>query len=269
VSTVTIGISSAEETKARTLRAFASERQGAFISFPTVELLWKVVTAKRWELLHLLAGAGPLSIREISRRGDRDVKSVHGDVQALLRAGVLDRDEGGRIVFPYDEIHVDFRVAHHRTPFATSLPDESLVNPADNFIEDIEISHKLSELSLKENAVMNFSSYPELAKAVDQNDGVMVAEMGKLRDIHGAGKLGSVVVSAIHEQLESHGLGHAPGELPTFQHELAIIYRKATPVGRVIEAITNINGRSDAVLKDAVGGNSEFILQKIKELVSD
>jgi hypothetical protein len=35
---------------------------------------------------------------------------MHGDVQSLLKAGVLDRTEDGRIVFPYDQIHVDFIV---------------------------------------------------------------------------------------------------------------------------------------------------------------
>lgn len=47
-------------------------------------------------------------IRELARRLERDVKSVHGDVSALLKAGVLDRTDDGRVVFPYDEIHVDF-----------------------------------------------------------------------------------------------------------------------------------------------------------------
>jgi predicted transcriptional regulator len=55
-----------------------------------------------------MTGTGPLSIREVARRVGRDVKSVHGDVQALLKAGVLDHAEDGRILFPYDEIHVDF-----------------------------------------------------------------------------------------------------------------------------------------------------------------
>jgi predicted transcriptional regulator len=108
VNTVTIGISSAEETRARAAHALAGERQGAFISFATVELLWKVITPKRWELLRLLAGAGPVSIREVARRAGRDVKSVHGDVQALLKAGILDRAKDGGIEFPYDEVHVDF-----------------------------------------------------------------------------------------------------------------------------------------------------------------
>ncbi len=105
---VTIGISGLEDTKDRMRRAFAGQEQGAFISFETVELLWKVITPKRWDLLRAMAGAGPLAIRELARRVGRDVKSVHGDVSALLKAGVIDRTEDGRVEFPYDEIHVDF-----------------------------------------------------------------------------------------------------------------------------------------------------------------
>jgi predicted transcriptional regulator len=37
----------------------------------------------------------------------RDVKAVHGDVTALVSAGVVDRD-GRKVVFPYDGAHVDF-----------------------------------------------------------------------------------------------------------------------------------------------------------------
>jgi predicted transcriptional regulator len=90
------------------LQAFQGKKQGAFISFATAELLWKVITPKRWEVLRAMTGAGPIAIREVARGVGRDVKSVHGDVQALLKAGVLDRAEDGGIVFPYDEIHVDF-----------------------------------------------------------------------------------------------------------------------------------------------------------------
>jgi predicted transcriptional regulator len=108
MTNVTICVSSVEDTQARLLKAFDREDQGATISFPTVELLWKVITPKRWEVLRAMAGAGPLSIRELSRRVKRDIKSIHGDVQALLKAGVLDRTEEGGIVFPYDQIHVDF-----------------------------------------------------------------------------------------------------------------------------------------------------------------
>ncbi|MBL8490911.1 MAG: DNA-binding protein, partial [Rhodocyclaceae bacterium] len=71
-------------------------------------LLWKVLTEKRWELLKAMCGAGPMSIREASRRVGRDVKAVHGDVTALLNAGVLQRTEEGRIVFPFEAVKVEF-----------------------------------------------------------------------------------------------------------------------------------------------------------------
>ncbi len=82
--------------------------RSARISFASPELLWKVLTAKRWELLKALCGAGPVSIREAARRVDRDVKAVHGDVTALLTAGVLDRTESGAIEFPFDAVKVEF-----------------------------------------------------------------------------------------------------------------------------------------------------------------
>ncbi len=83
-------------------------QKSARISFATPELLWRVLTEKRWELLKALCGAGPMSIREAARRVERDVKAVHGDVTALLKAGVLDRTEDGRIVFPYEAVKVEF-----------------------------------------------------------------------------------------------------------------------------------------------------------------
>lgn len=70
-------------------------------------MLFKLLTAKRWELIRALTGAGPLTIRETARRVDRDVKAVHGDVHALLKAGVLQKTDKGKIVFPFDAVRVD------------------------------------------------------------------------------------------------------------------------------------------------------------------
>lgn len=80
----------------------------ARISFASPELLWQVLTAKRWELIKTLCGAGAISIREAARRVGRDVKAVHGDVSALLDAGVLSHAEGGGIEFPFDAVKVEF-----------------------------------------------------------------------------------------------------------------------------------------------------------------
>ncbi|MBR0663057.1 transcriptional regulator [Roseomonas hellenica] len=105
--TVTLGIASRADTKRRMAAAFAGEAQGAFISFASVDLLWRVLSARRWDIIQAVAGQGELSIREVARRVGRDVKAVHGDVTALLDAGVLDRTAQG-VVFPYDAVHVDF-----------------------------------------------------------------------------------------------------------------------------------------------------------------
>jgi predicted transcriptional regulator len=105
---VTLEVASADDVRRRALEAFKGRKQRARISFATPELLWRVLTAKRWELLKAMAGQGPLTIRETARRLHRDVKAVHGDVQALLNAGVLDKTEGGRITFPFDAVRVEF-----------------------------------------------------------------------------------------------------------------------------------------------------------------
>jgi predicted transcriptional regulator len=110
VKTVVLDVRRPADSMADFVRVWKTGKpeKSARISFATPELLWQVLTAKRWALLKVLCGAGPVSIREAARRVGRDVKAVHGDVTALLRAGVLDRAEGGRIVFPFEAVKVDF-----------------------------------------------------------------------------------------------------------------------------------------------------------------
>lgn len=83
-------------------------QKAARISFATPELLWKVLTAKRWELLKALCGAGPVTVREAAKRVNRDIKAVHSDLTALRKAGVIDRTDTGRVEFPYESIKVEF-----------------------------------------------------------------------------------------------------------------------------------------------------------------
>ncbi len=110
MSTVVLEVRSLKETLAdasRTMKTGRAERE-ARISFARPELLWEVLTAKRWELLKALCGTGPVSIREAARRVGRDVKAVHGDVTALLESGILSRAPDGRIEFPFDAVKVEF-----------------------------------------------------------------------------------------------------------------------------------------------------------------
>lgn len=110
MKTLTLDVRTPADSMADFSRAWKTGKaqKTARISFATPELLWKVLTEKRWELLKALCGAGPVSIREAARRVGRDVKAVHGDVTALLNAGVLDRTEGGQIVFPFEAVKVEF-----------------------------------------------------------------------------------------------------------------------------------------------------------------
>ncbi len=107
---VILEVRSAKDSMAGFVNAWKTGRaeKSARIAFASPELLWQVLTAKRWELLKALCGIGPVSIREAARRVGRDVKAVHGDVTALLNAGVLDRAEGGGIIFPFDAVKVEF-----------------------------------------------------------------------------------------------------------------------------------------------------------------
>lgn len=110
MKTVTLDVRSPSDAMADFTLAWRTgqPQSAARISFATPELLWKVLTEKRWALLKVLCGAGPVSIREAARRVDRDVKAVHGDVTALLNAGVLSRTDDGRIEFPFDAVKVEF-----------------------------------------------------------------------------------------------------------------------------------------------------------------
>jgi predicted transcriptional regulator len=107
MTTVTLSLSSRDQTTARALAAFSGEPQGSHISFASPELLWRTLTEKRWALLQAMTGQDAMSIREAARRVGRDVKAVHGDVVTLLNAGLIER-AGDKIVFPYDAVHVDF-----------------------------------------------------------------------------------------------------------------------------------------------------------------
>jgi predicted transcriptional regulator len=70
--------------------------------------LWRVLAPKRMEIVRAMTGAGPLTIREVARRVDRDFKAVHSDVTMLANAGIVVRTDSGAVEFPYDRVHVEF-----------------------------------------------------------------------------------------------------------------------------------------------------------------
>ena len=108
MNVLTVTIATREEVSRRALAAFSGKAQGAHLSFSTPELLWRVLAPKRLDLLKAMAGKGPMTLRGLARAVGRDVKAVHGDIHALLDAGVIEPAPSRKIVFPHDAIHVDF-----------------------------------------------------------------------------------------------------------------------------------------------------------------
>ncbi|MCP2231693.1 MULTISPECIES: winged helix-turn-helix transcriptional regulator [Erwinia] len=111
--TLTINISTIEETQRRTLAAIKGDvkARGDFLSFTSWDLLHKVLTPKCMNILNAMTGEGNLSVREVARRVGRDIKGVHTDVKKLLSHGVIEHGPDG-IQFPFDEIRFDFSLGH-------------------------------------------------------------------------------------------------------------------------------------------------------------
>lgn len=110
---VVFSVRTEDEVFADFRSAFEGVDKGyAEISFITSDLLWRILTGKRWDILTAMAGAGEMSIREVARKVDRDVKAVHGDVTGLIKSGVVRRGDSGKVIFPYD--YFELRVSNRR-----------------------------------------------------------------------------------------------------------------------------------------------------------
>lgn len=103
---LTLSVASREEINARARRAASGIPQGTRITFTSLDLLWRVITPKRLDILRAMAGGETMTIREVARRVGRDVKAVHGDVRSLVEAGLVDETQDG-VRFDYDGLHLD------------------------------------------------------------------------------------------------------------------------------------------------------------------
>lgn len=82
----------------------------ARITFRSPESMARVLTPTRWTIIQAMTGAGPTGVRELARRVQRDVKGVHNDASALATAGIIDRTEDGKYLFPFDAVKVNFEL---------------------------------------------------------------------------------------------------------------------------------------------------------------
>jgi predicted transcriptional regulator len=110
MNTLIIGNQPVAQRRADIVRAWKTGKPeaAARLDFESLEGAWKLLNAKRWAILRAMAGQGPLAIREIARRVERDVRAVHSDVRALHLSGVIDKTAEGKMILPYDIIRLDF-----------------------------------------------------------------------------------------------------------------------------------------------------------------
>ena len=101
------------------------------------------------------------------------------------------------------------------------------------------------------------------------NGNLLTVEMGDLRDIHGAGRLGIHVRSSIHRALENAGLGHYPIDLPDYQSGQVRVYRLGSDIADLIAAVTTPSSENDDALRSVSGGEAAEMIRRIKELVCD
>jgi len=112
MDTVVLEVTDAKTSRERFIRAWENGQPAkeAYIGFETIEHLWKVLGNKRLALLQAMCGAGALGLRELARKVGRDVKAVHNDTRLLLNAGVIDKTDDGKLLFPYRyvKLHAQF-----------------------------------------------------------------------------------------------------------------------------------------------------------------
>ena len=74
------------------------------VSFESMEGLLKVLTPNRWRLLRVLRRLGPVSVRALARELKRDYRGAHADAAALIDAGLIERNDEGKIFVPWTRI---------------------------------------------------------------------------------------------------------------------------------------------------------------------
>lgn len=76
----------------------------ASINFATWDALTRTLTAKRLELLRYLHRHPVASVLALAKALNRDYRNVHGDVAALVDAGLITRNDTGELRADYDSI---------------------------------------------------------------------------------------------------------------------------------------------------------------------
>ena len=92
----------------------AGEAVPHVINFRKSSDLRALLTDRRVELLRSIMTERPDSIRQLAERLDRDVKTVHGDLQVLAEYDIVHFEQAGRAkraFVPYDAIEISLEIS--------------------------------------------------------------------------------------------------------------------------------------------------------------
>gem|GEM_PF-343247 len=111
-----IGVEEANRGYERFIAAWKKAESGGndesevHLNFEDFAMLASILTPKRLEVLKTLRREGPMSVRSLSKAVKRDYKNVHVDSADLEKAGLIQRNEDGLLVAPWDVIDAHFRL---------------------------------------------------------------------------------------------------------------------------------------------------------------
>ena len=114
--TATIRIESdTRSALARGVRGFSrawrtGKDQGSDFTFESPAALFRSLTPARWAAIERLQTLGPSTLRGLARALDRDVKSVHRDIHALMAIGLVEKDDNGNVLVPFSRIRTEFEL---------------------------------------------------------------------------------------------------------------------------------------------------------------
>lgn len=112
-------------------------------------------------------------------------------------------------------------------------------------------------------------AFRDIEERVIAESGIAMIDMWELREAGGWAKLGANVVKHLATLLDEVGLGTLPVDavLPLDQNAKVRIYQQKSPVGQVVEAVTEPSHKGDDVLRRLAAGDEADVLLKIRELL--
>jgi len=80
------------------------ERAEIHLNFDDFAMLSSVLTPKRLELMKTLRQHGPLCVRALAKKLERNYKNVHADASALESVDLIQRNDECLLIAPWDVI---------------------------------------------------------------------------------------------------------------------------------------------------------------------